>query len=87
MAERDAVDPGGGVERWVLIGHSMQQHYLVSMETKGNGLDVVDVHRAACGDSYQKGFELIPAGDMRLPRCPRCLAVMAETQRAAGMPR
>jgi hypothetical protein len=87
MAERDVVDPGGGVERWVLIGHSLHQHYRVSMETKGNGRDVVDVHRAACGYSYQKGFELIPEVDLRLPRCPRCLVVMAETPRAEGVPR
>lgn len=65
MAERDVVDPGGGVERWVLIGHSLHQHYRVSMETKGNGRDV----------------------DLRLPRCPRCLVVMAETPRAEGVPR
>jgi hypothetical protein len=87
MADRDAVDPEGGVERWVLIGDSLFQHYRVSMETKGTGRDVVDVHKAACGYSYQKGFERIPAGDLRLPRCPRCLAAMAETSRAEGVPR
>lgn len=81
----DVVDPEGGVERWVLIGHSMHQHYRVSVEAVCGGREAVGVHRAACGYSYQKGFELIPEGDLRLPRCPRCLAAMANSATGAGV--
>lgn len=85
MAEGDVVDPGGGVRRWVLIGHSTYQHYRVSVATVGVGPGKVDMHTAACGYSYQQGFELIPEGDLPLPRCPRCLAAIGETARAAGV--
>lgn len=81
----DVVDPEGGVERWVLIGHSMHQHYRVSVKTGLRERRDVDVHQAACGYSYQKGFELIPEGDLGLPRCSRCLAAMTETAAPSGV--
>ena len=85
MAKGDAVDPGTGVERWVLIGFSRFAHYRVSVETVGAGRNAVDVHQAACGYSYQKGFERIPEQDHSLPECPRCLAAIAAAAEPSGV--